>query len=246
MIVSRIGGTNCALAAVLFLSAMSVPAVAQVAPPQGSAPTREELRPVPDAPQSQAPRLEVNGDIERAPCPLADPKFANISVPVRNVTFNTLKGASAEEMRAAWAAYAGTQQPVAVLCEIRDAAATILRRKGYLAAVQVPAQQIENGEIRMEMLYARVTAVRARGQTDGAEALIARYLGRLANDEIFNRDAAERYLLLARDIPGYNVQLTLKPAGTGPGDLVAEVTVVRQAYAVDLSVQNLSSRASSR
>ena len=60
-----------------------------------------------------------------------------------------------------------------MLCEIRDAAATILRDKGYLAAVQVPTQRIENGVVRMETLYARVTTVRARGQTDGAEAKLA-------------------------------------------------------------------------
>lgn len=221
-------------------------AQAQVTPGQVALPTREELRPVPAPEQPAAPRLSVVGDIERSPCPLADPKFADVMIPVNTVLFNNLKGATVEEMRGAWARHAGTRQPVAVLCEIRDAAATILRRKGYLAAVQVPTQRIENGEIRMEMLYARVTAVRARGQTGGAETLIARYLGRLAKDEIFNRNQAERYLLLARDIPGYNVQLTLKPAGTGPGDLIGEVTVVRQAYVVDASLQNLSSRAVGR
>jgi len=232
-----------ALAAMLLANSG---AQAQVAPGQAALPTREDLRPVPEPARPAGPRLSVVGDIERSPCPLADPKFADVMVPVNSVTFNNLKGISAEEMRAAWAPYAGTRQPVSVLCEIRDAAATILRDKGYLAAVQVPTQRIENGEIHMEMLYARVTAVRARGQTGGAESLIARYLGRLADDEIFDRNKAERYLLLARDIPGYNVQLTLKPAGTAPGELIGEVTVVRRPYTADFSTQNLSSRAVGR
>ncbi|MET0361739.1 MAG: ShlB/FhaC/HecB family hemolysin secretion/activation protein [Sphingobium sp.] len=234
--------------------ASMVPAGAQVAPPPTAAPipprsalpTREDLRPVPQAPEGGAPRLSVVGDIERSPCPLADPKFDGITVPVNSVSFNNLKGATAEEMRPAWASYAGTRQPVSVLCEIRDAAATILREKGYLAAVQVPTQRIENGEIRMEMLYARVTTIRARGETKGGDGIIARYLGRLNDEEIFDRNRAERYLLLARDLPGYTVQLTLKPAGTGPGDLIGEVTVVRLPYAVDATVQNLSSRAAGR
>jgi hemolysin activation/secretion protein len=76
--------------------------------------------------------------------------------------------------------------------------------------------------------------------------MIARYLGRLVDDEIFDRNRAERYLLLARDLPGYNVQLTLKPAGTVPGEVIGEVTVVRRAYAVDFTAQNLSSRAVGR
>lgn len=209
-------------------------------------PTREDLNPVPDSQTSVQPRLSIVNDVERSPCPLADPKFAGVTVPVTNVLFNNLKGVTEQDMRPAWAAFAGTRQPVAVLCEIRDAAATILRDRGYLAAVQVPTQKIENGEIRMEMLYARVVAVRARGETRGAEAMIARYLKPLTEDEIFDRNRAERYLLLARDLPGYNVQLTLKPAGSVPGEVVGEVTVLRRPYAVDFTVQNLSSRAVGR
>jgi hemolysin activation/secretion protein len=104
---------------------------------QISPPTREELRPT--APEiRQAPsRLSVEGDIERSPCPLADPSYADIMVDVNSVLFNNLKGATAQEMEAAYAPYLGTKQPIAIICEIRDAAATILRNKGYLAAVQV-------------------------------------------------------------------------------------------------------------
>ena len=149
-------------------------------------------------------------------------------------------------MRAAWSPFAGREQPVSVLCEIRDAAATILRDKGYLAAVQVPTQRIENGVVTMETLYARVTTVRARGQTDGAEAKLAGYLNKLTEDEYFDRNKAERYLLLARDIPGYNVQLTLKPAGTGPGELIGEVAVLRRRYSLDATVQNLAAQETGR
>ena len=38
----------------------------------------------------------------------------------------------------------------------------------------------------------------------------------------------------------------MKPAGTGPGELVGEVTVIRQPYSVDLMVQNLASKATGR
>lgn len=236
-----------ALAAV---NALAVPAIAQVSPPEvtgrAGLPTRDDLKPVPETDTQVPSRLSVVGDIERSPCPLADPKFAGVTVPVNSVTFNNIKGVTAEDLRPAWAPYAGTKQPVAVLCEIRDAAATILRERGYLAAVQVPTQRIENGEIRMELLYARVVAIRARGETKGAEHMIARYLAPLAQDEVFDRNKAERYLLLARDLPGYNVQLTLKSAGTAPGELVGEVTVLSRRYAVDFTAQNLSSRAAGR
>jgi hemolysin activation/secretion protein len=184
---------------------------------QSIAPSREELTRITQPPAQPRPSLNIVGGIERSPCPLADPRYADVKVTIREVVFNNLKGATPEEMREAWSPFAGSEQPVAVLCEIRDAAATMLRDKGYLAAVQVPTQKIENGVVRMETLYARITAIRARGETGGAEAKLAAYLNKLTEDEYFDRNRAERYLLLARDLPGYNVQLTLKPAGTGPG-----------------------------
>jgi hemolysin activation/secretion protein len=207
---------------------------------QSVAPTREELTRITAPPAEPRPTLNIVGGVERSPCPLADPRFADVKVTIREVVFNGLKGASPEEMRTTWTPFAGGEQPVAVLCEIRDAAATLLRNKGYLAAVQVPTQRIENGVVRMETLYARITTVRARGQTDGAEAKLAAYLSKLTEDEYFDREKAERYLLLARDLPGYNVQLTLKPAGTGPGELVGEVAVLRRRYSLDATVQNLA------
>lgn len=212
-----------------------VPAVAQ-----SVAPTREELTRITAPPAEPRPTLNIVGGVERSPCPLADPRYADVRVTIQEVQFNGLKGATPEEMHATWSPFVGTEQPVSVLCEIRDAAATMLRNKGYLAAVQVPTQRIENGVVRMETLYARITAVRARGQTGGAEAKLAAYLSKLTEDEYFDRERAERYLLLARDLPGYNVQLTLKPAGTGPGELVGEVSVLRRRYSLDATVQNLA------
>lgn len=226
----------------LIVSALSILQVPTSAIGQSIAPTRDELTRPAAAPAPPRAQLTVAGDIERSACPLADPKFADVKIRIEDVAFNNLKGASAAEMRAAWEPYAGHEEPVAVICEIRDRAATILRRKGYLAAVQVPTQRIEGGHVRLEVLYARVTAVRATGQTSGAERKLAQYLGKLTQDEFFDSHRAERYLLLARDLPGYNVRLTLRPAGTGPGEMIAEVAVIRRPYELDLTLQNLAAK----
>lgn len=206
-------------------------------------PTRDDLRGATETQPPATPRLDIAGGIERSPCPLADPQYQDITVTITEARFSNLKGASPAELEPAWKPFAGSPQPVAALCEIRDAAATILRNRGYLAAVQVPTQRIENGLVQFEVLYARVTTIRARGQTAGAEEKLQGYLGKLTDDEVFNRYEAERYLLLARDLPGYNVQLTLRPAGETPGDLIGEVTVLRQPYTVDATVQNYAASA---
>ncbi|AWW74031.1 hemolysin [Erythrobacter sp. KY5] len=202
------------------------------------APTREELQGIARTEQLPAPRLNIEGGIERSPCALADPQYADVTLTIREVNFNGLKGAAPEELEPAWKPFEGEEHPVAVLCEIRDAAATILRNKGYLAATQVPTQRIEDGSVNFEVLYGRISAVRARGETRGAEAKLQQYLGRLAEDEIFDRNKAERALLLARDLPGYAVNLTLRPGGEGPGDLIGEVTVQREKYAFNFAMQN--------
>ena len=56
----------------------------------------------------------------------------------------------------------------------------------------------------------------------------------------------ERYLLLAKDLPGYDVRLSLKPAGTNPGDLVGEVSVTRSPLDVTAVIQNYSAHSTGR
>lgn len=214
-------------------------ALAQVA---GTTPTREEITRPDVAPPPRAPsRLTVEGGIERAPCPLADEKFRDITVSVAEVQFDNLRVVSPEMLKPAYEAYVGRTVPIATVCEIRDAAATILRRAGYLAAVQVPPQRIENGVIHFDVLMAKLVAVQVRGDAGRSEKLIASYLEELKSREVFNEKEAERYLLLARDLPGFDVRLTLRPAGTAPGEVIGEVSVEKTPFVIDAGVQNFGS-----
>ncbi len=228
-------GTASVLALACASSALAQSVVA------AGVPTREEVTP-PPAPQVQPdrPRVKVEGDIERSPCPLADPAYANIRVNITSATFANLKGVTPEELRPAYESYLGADRPASAICDIRDAAATVLRRKGYLAAVQVPTQRIESGDVRFEVLFARVVAVRVRGDVGKNADLIASYLDKLTKDELFNRFTAERYLLNARDLPGMEVRLQLRPAGTGVGELVADVTIERTPFEANFNLQNLA------
>lgn len=241
-------------AALLFATAFTPgTAIAQVGPGAGSppivpiTPSREELdRQRPDSQAPRSARLKIDGDIERAPCALDAPQYADIRTNITDVVFNNLQEVSAAELRASYASLLGQNKPISTLCTIRDAAATELRRRGYLAAVQVPVQRIENGVVKFEVLFAKIVAIRVRGDAGPAEGLLASYLGKLTEQKIFNRFLAERYLLLSRDVPGYNVRLSLKPAGTVPGELVGEVSVEHTPLDVNLAAQNFSSRSSGR
>lgn len=228
-------------ASAIALATSSAAAFAQSQP--SGAPTREDLtreRAEPAPPSSG--RLSIEGGIERAPCPLADPRFSGVTVRLGGVRFDGLEAVPDEALRPAWEAVAGREVAIATLCEIRDRAATILRARGYLAAVQIPPQRIEpNGTLRVDVLMARLTRIQIRGDAGNSAGLIERLLRDVAGDRPFNVHAAERKLLLARDLPGFDIRLVLRPATDRPGEITGEALVTREVVQADLNVQNLGS-----
>lgn len=223
-------------------------AFAQVAP-NVSPPTREEIeRGVREGTleQGRAPVSVDAGEVERAPCPLASPDFSGIRLKVDAVEFSGVDKIPEVDLSQSFRPYIGTDQPVSVICEIRDRAATQLRAAGYLAAVQVPPQTIESGRVKLDVLLARMSKVQVKGDAGGSEKLLVRYISKLTQDEVFNTRKAERYLLLARDIPGLDVRLALRPIEGVPGEVVGEVTVRRNPIYADFTAQNLGSKSVGR
>jgi len=217
-----------------------------------AAPTREEIQRgvIDEALKGQAQTLSFDGDVERSACPLAGPEFSDVRFTLKSVDFTGLISVDPASLRASYAEYVGQQVPVSVVCDIRDRAATILRRDGYLAAVQVPPQTIDQGNVRFDVLMARMTAVQVRGNAGSSEGLLRKYIEKLAAQPVFNINTADRYLLLARDIPGLDVRLSLRAvsveSGGKPGEVVGEFNVVRTPVYADINIQNFGSEAVGR
>lgn len=240
MVGSRLASVSCAA----IIACLSTQAGAQTTP----APTREEIRrEAPDrATVPPATGVAVEGDIERAPCPLAQPRFSDIRFTLSDVVFNDLVGLSMEQMRPAYADLLGRELPIAAVCEIRDRAATMLRDAGYLAAVQVPPQRIEDGVVRFDVLSARIARLQVRGDPGNSDEVLAGYLDPLTEQPVFNQRDAERSLLLAGELPGYDTRLSLRPAGGAPGEVIGDVLVSRTKFVLDGNIQNYGSPASGR
>lgn len=199
-----------------------------------------------DAPALQG-RLSVEDNIERGPCPLDAPSMAQTQISFSQVEFTGLPGVDASDLDDAWRDGVGRDLPIASLCDIRDRAATILRAKGFLAAVQIPPQRIEaNGIVKMDVLAAKLVEVQLRGDPGNAGDLIAAHLDQLTRKEWFNSLEAERHLLLLQDLPGFNVRLVLRSAEGAPGEVVGDVVVERVAAEVTAGAQNLASPGSGR
>lgn len=224
----------------LIAAVLPVAAQAQLTP---QIPTREQIQQPTLAPAAPPSERIVTADdsIERAPCPLANPEFAHVRITLRGVQFSAVEGIDPALLDPSWSDRVGQDLPISAVCDIRDRAATILRSKGYLAAVRVPPQTIGDGIVRLDILAARMTRIEVRGDAGSNEGLLQRYLSRLDDQPVFNINEAERYLLLARDIPGMDARLTLRP-GDAPGEVVGEVTVARTPVMFDVNVQNFGTR----
>ncbi len=230
---------------VLALTALPAPALAQALPV--TPPNRSDLVPPDQRPAERATTLTVDGDFERPPCALDRADFADIRFTVKGAAFDGLDRVPGLSLEGAYADYVGRELPVSVLCDIRAEANAILRGQGYLAAVEIPEQSLADGIPDFKVVFGRLTSLRVRGEAGASERLVAAYLEKLTAQDVFNTNQAERYLLLADDLPGLDVRLSLRPAAGGaPGDLVGEVAVLRQRGVLDLHIQNFGSRAIGR
>lgn len=230
----------------VVITSVALPSMAAA---QGQiAPTREEIerQGIEAQLRVDANPVSVEGEIERAPCPLAAPQFADLNFTFAAPEFSGLGSVDPAILAPSYSEYVGQEIPVAAICEIRDRAATILRARGYLAAVQVPVQTIGEGRVKFDVLLAKMKAVQVRGDAGNQSGALQPILDKMAAQEVFNASEAERYLLLARDIPGLDVRLTLQPLsaeqGGAPGDVVGVFDVAHTPVIVDLNFQNFGSK----
>ncbi len=237
----RWGGAALVMGSAIGLIPIA-PAQAQVA---GT--SRDDLTVGRDNTPPPATRLSVEDNIERGPCPLAEPAFTNSRVSFSSVEFTGLPGLSAADLAPTWSEFANRDLPITALCEVRDRAATLLRAQGFLAAVQIPPQRIEkNGVVRMDVLVAKLTELQVRGEAGPAEGLIAKHLEPLTHEPYFNTNDATRNLLLLRDLPGYDARLSLHSAGRAPGEVVGDITVDYTPVELTVGAQNLGAKATGR
>ena len=103
-----------AMAGSLGLTAAVLPAAALAqATPQ--IPTREEIQRPSIAPAVRPGEriVAVDDEIERAPCPLAAPEFANIRFTLRAVEFSSVEGIDLAMLNPSWSDRVGQDLPTA-------------------------------------------------------------------------------------------------------------------------------------
>lgn len=208
-------------------------------------PSREQVEaPRPDGqlPPSRV-RVDSKDAIQPGPCPLRD---STVTVDIQTVRFDAAGGGEVPAeflplLANVRPAVTGTQ-PIAIVCDLRDAANTALRSEGYIAGVQVPPQDIVNGELRLSIVAGRITDVTVRGDAGRFRDALRPRIEQLKTLFPLNAREIERVLLLAGDVPGLDVNLALRSAGTAPGELAGDLNVEAASVVVLANVQNPGSR----
>jgi hemolysin activation/secretion protein len=246
MTTPRAGIGSRAIILLLASSALScaVPAWAQTPPQQQAVvpgQTAPELNPAGRMPPRPAPKdTDVFAPEPPGPCPLAD---SNVQVTLNSVTLRGSTAVPADDFKGAYAEYLGKPQSVSVICAIRDRAARTLFDAGILARVEIPEQRIAGGALVLDVIEAHVVNVRVRGDVGPAQAAVERYVEQLRGMKPFDMTKAQRYLLLASDIPGLRVRAAIKPSVTPErGAVDIDVTVARDGMDLVANVQNLGSK----
>lgn len=118
-----------------------------------------------------------------------------------------------------------------------DSVTRLYRETGYpIARAIIPAQKVENGIVRIEVIEGRISTVSIVGNNRYSEKMIASRISELSKNEIITLDRLERSLLLMNDLPGLSARATLAPgAEFGTTDMVirAEETSVAGAVTFD-------------
>lgn len=230
------GRVPIAVALLMAGAAVALPAQAQQA-----LPSRQELNPAQQSALPAAPRGELFRDIEAGPCAFSgsDLKFTLGSVEFRGT--NGKLALADERLALAWRDLAGQQLPVSAICTIRDRVASLYLRRGVLAAINIPEQRIAEGRIVLEVTEAHVASVNYTGNAGPAQRQVARYLDKLKGLVPFDLNVAQRYLLLASDIPGVSVQASLRQAAGGNGAVELDIAVSRKAFGASFGINDYGS-----
>ncbi|WP_269532026.1 ShlB/FhaC/HecB family hemolysin secretion/activation protein [Chitinimonas sp. BJYL2] len=119
-----------------------------------------------------------------------------------------------------------------------DAVSDFYQRQGYpLARALVPAQRVNDGLVRIDIVEGTLGEVRVAGNSRYGTALIKEFGGSLAIGAPIGQAALESKLLLLNDQPGLRARATLLPGEQyGSSDLLVQVE--EKTFALDVALTN--------
>ncbi|MDH2050803.1 ShlB/FhaC/HecB family hemolysin secretion/activation protein [Achromobacter marplatensis] len=171
-------------------------------------------------PQPPAPSPELNLS---SPVPgTVAPGGPQASVTRIDLTGN--QAFSTEQLLARLGDYQGKSYDLAGMQDLANQLTRYYRDAGYpFARVYLPAQGLENGVLRLQVVEGRYGEVKTEGDA-GLAARAQAYLSPLKSGDIIESASLERAALLLSDLPGVTASPIIRPGQQlGTGDLVVQV-----------------------
>lgn len=226
--------------ALLSLTPLAAEVCAQTSPLPGSVQPGQIERDLKPAP---APRAIPDGALIPVPGIKAPAGADGIRFPLREITFSGNTRIASAVLRAEAQPYLGREVTLAELYALAERVTARYRNEGYvLSQAIVPAQEVQQGVTRIEVVEGFINAVRFEGDTRGDRRHLEHYAERIRASRPLHAQALERYLLLMNDLAGVTARATLMPATeqVGAADLVIQLSQKVAAGAV--SIDNRAGR----
>lgn len=199
-----------------LLLAANQPGAAQSVPDAGR--LLEQIRPALSLPRFDAPKIQI------------EERVGNDSSDGVRIRLSRLRisGATRFDQAELQSLVTDAEGQDLSLGELQQLAARLTghyRSRGFfLARAYLPAQEINNGEVEIAILEGRLGQIDINNSAGVIGAALAP-LTQLLRGDLAHDATLERNLLLLSDVPGVEVQSTLKPGLTlGASDLLVDVT----------------------
>ena len=211
----------------LFFSAVSYPSLSQADTPSRDSSLEETSLPHDVAPSEPAPAEVV---------PLQTFKINKV-----NVTGNAIL--RDDEIAAMVAPYEGREVTLEDLQKAAAQIQEIYRNKGYfLATAYLPAQELENGVLRMDILEGRLGDTHIQGESFYSNSFIFRNFAPVKKGDVLRYEPFQRSVLLLNEFMDLDVKSVFQPGKEeGTADIVLEVKGKRPLH-VSVDYNNFGSR----
>jgi hemolysin activation/secretion protein len=187
------------------IAILSPPLAAQQVTPGA---VQETLKKRPELPPT--PRdLPITEPAARPTVPVAP---GGKKIPIQRFEVSGNEVISTDELRGILAPYEGQSLTLFEIYDVADALTRYYRDRGYsVASVNVPAQKVSTGVVRLEVIEGRIGSIAVDGNKRYRTRSLERYLGDIAVGDVIQRSALEEELLLLNDLPGLTARAVVEP-----------------------------------
>jgi len=198
------------------LCALLIPGIVYAAPPSPGSVISPIDKPVYQPERSQTP--QISREKKAAPVPQSTVKVkVNSFQFVGNTTFND------DVLRSVITKYEGKTLSITEIYHVADLVEIYYRYHGYmLTSVYVPAQKINSGTIKLEVLEGRVGDIKIDGPlVSYSSDFLLKQVDGLQPGKIIDDKTLEKETLLLGDLPGLETRAVIKPGKEyGTSDII--------------------------